>query len=84
MSDVEEGGATVFPSLGVRVSPKKGDAVFWWNIKSNWEGDLLTWHAGCPVLYGSKWIANKWFGSYSNVFRMPCSTNQNASLGPLV
>uniref|UniRef100_A0A0K8RHR2 procollagen-proline 4-dioxygenase n=1 Tax=Ixodes ricinus TaxID=34613 RepID=A0A0K8RHR2_IXORI len=84
MSDVEEGGATVFPSLGVRVSPKKGDAVFWWNIMSSWEGEMLTWHAGCPVLYGSKWIANKWFGSYSNVFRMPCSTSQNASLGPLV
>ncbi|KAG0416751.1 hypothetical protein HPB47_006157, partial [Ixodes persulcatus] len=58
MSDVEEGGATVFPSLGVRVSPKKGDAVFWWNIKSSWEGDLLTWHAGCPVLYGSKWTCH--------------------------
>ncbi|XP_042142857.1 prolyl 4-hydroxylase subunit alpha-1 [Ixodes scapularis] len=84
MSDVEEGGATVFPHLGVRVSPKKGVALFWWNIKSSWEGDPLTLHAGCPVLYGSKWIANKWFGSYSNVFRMPCSPNQNASLGPLV
>ncbi|KAG0416752.1 hypothetical protein HPB47_006158 [Ixodes persulcatus] len=61
-----------------------GDAAFWWNLKANGEGERLTMHAGCPVLYGSKWIANKWFWSYSNVFRLPCSTDRNASLAPLV
>ncbi|CAN8005532.1 unnamed protein product, partial [Ixodes pacificus] len=55
MTDVEEGGATVFPSLGIRLTPKKGDAAFWWNLKASGEGDRLTMHAGCPVLYGSKW-----------------------------
>ncbi|CAN7975926.1 unnamed protein product [Ixodes persulcatus] len=55
MTDVEEGGATVFPSLGIRLTPKKGDAAFWWNLKANGEGERLTMHAGCPVLYGSKW-----------------------------
>ncbi|KAM7295108.1 prolyl 4-hydroxylase subunit alpha-1-like [Ixodes scapularis] len=84
MTDVEEGGATVFPSVGVRLTPKKGDAAFWWNLKASGEGDRLTMHAGCPVLYGSKWIANKWFRSYSNVFRLPCCTDRNASIGPLV
>uniref|UniRef100_A0A0K8R3I5 procollagen-proline 4-dioxygenase n=1 Tax=Ixodes ricinus TaxID=34613 RepID=A0A0K8R3I5_IXORI len=84
MTDVEEGGATVFPSLGIRLTPKKGDAAFWWNLKASGEGDRLTTHAGCPVLYGSKWIANKWFLSYSNVFRLPCSTDRNVSLAPLV
>lgn len=84
MSDVEEGGATVFPSLGVRLTPKKGDAAFWWNLKASGEGEKLTKHGGCPVLYGSKWIANKWFRSNSNMFRLPCFTDQEASLGPLV
>ncbi|CAN8005542.1 unnamed protein product [Ixodes pacificus] len=84
MTDVEEGGATVFPSLGIRLTPKKGDAAFWWNLKASGEGEMLTTHAGCPVLYGSKWIANKWFRSYSNVFRLPCSTDRNASLAPFV
>uniref|UniRef100_A0A147BV12 procollagen-proline 4-dioxygenase n=1 Tax=Ixodes ricinus TaxID=34613 RepID=A0A147BV12_IXORI len=84
MTDVEAGGATVFPSLGIRLTPKKGDAAFWWNLKASGEGDRLTMHAGCPVLYGSKWIANKWFWSYSNVFWLPCSRDRNASLAPLV
>ncbi|EEC09958.1 prolyl 4-hydroxylase alpha subunit 1, putative [Ixodes scapularis] len=71
MTDVEEGGTTVFPNLGIRLTPKKGDAAFWWNLKASGDGERLTTHAGCPVLYGSKWIANKWFRSYSNVFRLP-------------
>lgn len=84
MSDVEEGGATVFPSLGVRLTPKKGDAAFWWNLKTSGEGEKLTKHGGCPVLYGSKWIANKWFRSNSNMFRLPCPADPNASMEPLV
>ncbi|KAG0417829.1 hypothetical protein HPB47_005328 [Ixodes persulcatus] len=84
MSDVEEGGATVFPKLGVRLTPKKGDAAFWWNLKTSGAVEKLTLHAGCPVLYGNKWIANKWFWSYGNVFRLPCSTDQYASMAPLV
>jgi prolyl 4-hydroxylase len=31
LSDVEEGGETSFPSLGIDVKPKKGKAVLWPN-----------------------------------------------------
>lgn len=48
MSDVEAGGATVFPILGVSVWPKRGSAVFWYNLHKSGEGDLLTRHAACP------------------------------------
>jgi len=55
MSDVEAGGATVFPTLGVTLSPQKGSAAFWYNLHSNGNGDADTLHAACPVLTGSKW-----------------------------
>lgn len=55
MSDVRQGGATVFPKLNVSVSPEKGTALFWYNLQSNGDVDPRTLHAACPVLAGSKW-----------------------------
>lgn len=55
MSDVEQGGGTVFTKINVALWPKKGTAAFWYNLKPNGEGDYKTRHAACPVLTGSKW-----------------------------
>ncbi|KAL5282876.1 hypothetical protein ACFFRR_005737 [Megaselia abdita] len=55
MNDIEQGGSTVFPELQIAVQPEKGSAVFWYNLKTNGDGDTRTLHAACPVLYGSKW-----------------------------
>lgn len=55
MSDVAQGGATVFTELGLSVFPVKGAAAFWLNLHASGEGDFATRHAACPVLQGSKW-----------------------------
>ncbi|KAK3747576.1 hypothetical protein QZH41_015803, partial [Actinostola sp. cb2023] len=49
------------------VKPEKGKAIMWYNHhrdpRSGWLGklDLTTYHGGCDVTKGTKWIANMWF-----------------------
>lgn len=55
MTDVIQGGATVFPSLDLTIMPKKGSAALWYNLDTSGEPDTLTMHAACPVIQGDKW-----------------------------
>ena len=69
---VPKGGYTAFPRLGVSVAPTRGSAVFWHNIRRSGRSDMHLLHGGCPVLVGSKWVANKWIREWANAFKRKC------------
>ncbi len=75
LTDVQAGGYTVFVDLGVKLRPVKGSCAVWYNLKRNGSGNDMTTHAGCPVLVGNKWVANKWFHEGGQQFKRPCSLN---------
>lgn len=53
-----QGGATVFPDLGLEVLPQRGHAVFF--SYDHPDVSTLSLHGGAPVLAGEKWVATKW------------------------
>ena len=67
LNDVEEGGGTGFPELGITVEAKKGDVVVIHNTlteipaSSHPKIHPKSLHAGLPVLKGEKWMVNLWF-----------------------
>tara|TARA_Y100000385_G_scaffold277730_1_gene325097 strand:+ start:1734 stop:3887 length:2154 start_codon:yes stop_codon:yes gene_type:complete len=62
LNDVEEGGGTHLTRLKVEISPKKGRLLFFENVHRNTnKKQLLSEHAGMPVLKGEKWAFNLWF-----------------------
>ncbi|XP_041984197.1 prolyl 4-hydroxylase subunit alpha-1-like isoform X2 [Aricia agestis] len=73
MSDVAQGGATVFTELGLSLFPVRGAAAVWLNLHASGEGDLATRHAACPVLRGSKWVCNKWIHQGGQELIKPCN-----------
>jgi prolyl 4-hydroxylase len=61
LNDVEAGGSTVFPEVGIDVLPRRGNAVYFAYCSENGTLDPRSLHGGSPVGSGEKWIATKWF-----------------------
>ncbi|CAG2114616.1 unnamed protein product, partial [Medioppia subpectinata] len=77
LSDVSAGGLTVFPYLNVTITPTKGSALFWYNLKSSGLIDMRTLHTGCPVLVGSKLVATKWIPESGQEFSKSCALQKH-------
>ncbi|XP_038549486.1 prolyl 4-hydroxylase subunit alpha-3 isoform X2 [Micropterus salmoides] len=75
LSSVEAGGSTAFIYANFSVPVVEKAAIFWWNLHKNGQGDVDTLHAGCPVLIGDKWVANKWIHEHGQEFQHRCSLN---------
>lgn len=62
LNEVEGGGGTAFPKLGVEVESQPGRMVIFHNL---YEGQSLrhrnSLHGGLPVTAGEKWACNLWF-----------------------
>lgn len=61
LNDVDEGGSTDFPSLGVSIEPKKGALLAWNNATPEGYANEWTLHAGTPVTRGIKYIITRWY-----------------------
>ncbi|GFP88618.1 probable prolyl 4-hydroxylase 9 [Phtheirospermum japonicum] len=75
LSDVEEGGETMFPfengsnmnigynyksCIGLKVRPRRGDGLLFYSEFPNRTLDKTSLHGSCPVVKGEKWVATKW------------------------
>jgi prolyl 4-hydroxylase len=69
LSDVEAGGGTDFPILGLTVMPKRGSAVLWPSVYDSnpMLMDGRTKHQALPVEAGTKFAANGWIHMFDYV-----------------
>jgi prolyl 4-hydroxylase len=60
LGEPEEGGETVFPTSGLTIPVRLGDAVLFWNYKPDGTPDENSLHASKPVIKGTKYALTKW------------------------
>ncbi|MCH9687069.1 MAG: 2OG-Fe(II) oxygenase [Deltaproteobacteria bacterium] len=63
LGEVEQGGDTWFPHLGLSVCPRPGTMLAFHNFDRRGHEDPTKRHAGRTVHHGNKWIATQWWWS---------------------
>jgi prolyl 4-hydroxylase len=61
LNDVEEGGTTDFPNIGVSIPPQRGALIVWNNALPDGTLNNAALHAGRPVIRGVKYVITKWY-----------------------
>lgn len=54
------GGETVFPTLGLSIRGRTGDALIFHNVDGAGRPEPRSTHAGLPVTQGTKMVASRW------------------------
>ena len=57
---INGGCETSFPYLGLKVLPKKGMAILFYNLLEDGNVDELVKHEAMPCFMGDKWLSNLW------------------------
>jgi len=60
LRDVDRGGTTAFPELGLQVAPSCGMGIYFAYGDAQGRTDPRLLHAGMPLLGGEKWVATQW------------------------
>ena len=60
LNEVQQGGETTFPHLGLVVPPSTGSAIYFEYFYNNQQLNELTLHSSIPVIRGEKWVATQW------------------------
>ncbi|MCW2367016.1 prolyl 4-hydroxylase [Sphingobium sp. B7D2B] len=61
LCDVEAGGETQFPRLGVTIPPRTGTLLIWNNMTADGSPNYDTLHAALPVTKGAKYVVTRWY-----------------------
>ncbi len=61
LNEVEAGGVTEFPRLGISIPPQQGLLLAWNNARSDGAPNDQTLHAALPVERGVKYVITKWY-----------------------
>lgn len=61
LCEVDEGGETQFPRLGVTIPPRTGTLLIWNNMLADGSPNYDTLHAALPVIKGAKYVVTRWY-----------------------
>jgi len=61
LNQPEAGGETYFEKAGIKVAPRTGTLLTWYNLDQRGEPNLNSLHEGRPVAAGVKYIITKWY-----------------------
>ena len=81
LRDVEEGGETKFPQLGISVKPQMGLALIWNSMNSKGECDPTSIHNAAKVVKGHKFIIQRWWEFVINCWQQQIHEHKFSTCG---